>query len=310
MKEGIIIKSTGSWYKVRLDKGVTIDCKFKGKFKIKGIRTTNPLAVGDKVKVRVEEDEFGLITEIIQRKNYIIRKASNLSKESQIIAANIDIAFLVITIAYPTTHSGFVDRFLASAEAYRIPVHIIFNKTDRYNDEQLKQMNDWIAIYEKIGYPCHSISALNKSDVGKIKELIAANICVFAGNSGVGKSTLVNSIDATLNLRTDEISDYHNKGKHTTTFAEMFELNNGGFVIDTPGIKGFGVIDMQREEIFHFFREIFEESANCQYNNCTHTHEPKCAVKVAVEEGEISEQRYENYIKLYYDENDKHRVGY
>jgi ribosome biogenesis GTPase / thiamine phosphate phosphatase len=310
LKEGVIIKSTGSWYKVRLGKDESLDCKFKGKYKIKGIRSTNPLAVGDKVKVRVDDDGVGLISEILDRKNYIIRRSSNLSKETQIIAANVDIAFLIITIAYPNTHSGFIDRFLASAEAYRIPVQIIFNKVDLYNEDQTIKKNEWIDIYEKIGYPCHNISALNSDDVMTIANIIEGKICVFAGNSGVGKSTLVNSIDPSFKLKTAEISAYHSKGKHTTTFAEMYELDNGGFIIDTPGIKGFGVFDMYKEEISHFFIEIFRLSEACQYNNCTHTHEPKCAVKSAVESGQISEQRYFNYIKLIEDDHEKHRTGY
>ena len=306
--EGLVIKSTGSWYQVLTADKRQVDCKFKGKFKIKGIRNTNPIAVGDHVKFIVDTtDGTGLITEIKERSNYIIRRATNLSKETQIIASNIDLAFLVLTIAYPTLRIGFIDRFLATAEAYRIPVRIIFNKIDRYNEKQLQEMQNLIDIYERVGYPCHTISAINNEGVDEIKDLISEKVCVFAGNSGVGKSTLANVIDPSLNLRTSEISDVHNKGKHTTTFAQMYEIENGGYLIDTPGIKGFGVFDMYKEEIFHFFPEIFRVSEHCQYNNCTHTHEPKCAVKQAVVDGEISELRYNSYLNILYDENEKYR---
>ena len=306
--KGLVIKSTGSWYRVLASGSKVVECKFKGKFKIKGIRNTNPIAVGDHVNFIVDtSDGTGLITEIENRTNYIIRRSTNLSKETQIIAANIDLAFLILTVAYPTMRIGFIDRFLATAEAYRIPVQLIFNKIDRYNEKQLTGMNELLYIYKKVGYPCHTISALKGENISTIKDQLTGKVCVFAGNSGVGKSTLANAIDPTLNLKTDEISDAHNKGKHTTTFAQMYPLENGGFLIDTPGIKGFGVFDMYKEEIFHFFPEIFRVSAGCQFHNCTHTHEPKCAVKQAVMDGEISELRYNSYLNIYYDEHEKHR---
>ncbi|MEA3446123.1 MAG: ribosome small subunit-dependent GTPase A, partial [Bacteroidota bacterium] len=289
-KNGLVIKSTGSWYRVLTDDKKIVECKFKGKFRIKGIRSTNPIAVGDRVKFITEtSDGTGLIIEIEDRKNYIIRRSTNLSKETQILAANIDLAFLLVTIAYPKHRIGFIDRFLASAEAYRIPVQIIFNKIDCYSEKHLEEMQKLIDIYEKVGYPCITASALKGTNIQLIKEKLAGKTTIFAGNSGVGKSTLANAIDPSLNLKTDEISQSHKKGKHTTTFAQMFELKNGGFLIDTPGIKGFGVFDMYKEEIFHFFPEIFRISPMCRYNNCTHNHEPGCAVKQAVKDGEISE---------------------
>lgn len=307
-KKGLVIKSTGNRYKVLdADKDV-VNCIFKGKYKIKGIRSTNPIAVGDNVSFIINQgDETGLITHISDRKNYIIRRSTNLSKETQIIAANIDLAFLIVSITKPTLRIGFIDRFLSSAVAYRIPVQIIFNKVDLYTDNDLDKMKELISIYEKIGNPCHVVSAINKDNIDDIKSIIAGKICLFTGNSGVGKSTLANAIEPGLDLKTSEISNYHKKGKHTTTFAQMFELSNGGFLIDTPGIKGFGIHDMQKEEIYHFFPEIFKESANCKFNNCTHTHEPGCAVIKAVADGKISNLRYKSYVNILEDDNDKHR---
>lgn len=306
--KGLVIKSTGSWYRVLNADKQLVDCTFKGKYRIKGIRSTNPIAVGDHVKYIVNStDGTGTITEIEDRKNYIIRRSTNLSKETQIIAANIDLAFLIVTIAFPDLRIGFVDRFLASAEAYRIPVQILFNKVDLYTEKQLMEMERLTEIYEKVGYPCLAISAVSGRNIQVLKERIAGKVCVFSGNSGVGKSTLANVIDPSLNLKTDKISDAHKKGKHTTTFAHMYPLENGSFLIDTPGIKGFGVFDFDKDEIFHFFPEIFKASHHCQYNNCSHTHEPKCAVKLAVEDGDISESRYTSYLNILFDENDKHR---
>ncbi|MCF8372173.1 MAG: ribosome small subunit-dependent GTPase A [Bacteroidales bacterium] len=306
--KGLVIKSTGSWYRVLAADKKLVDCKFKGKYRIKGIRSTNPIAVGDHVQFIVDStDGTGTITEIEDRKNYIIRRSTNLSKETQIIAANIDLAFLIVTIAFPDLRIGFVDRFLASAEAYRTPVQILFNKVDLYTQKQLMEMEKLTEIYEKVGYSCLAISATQGKNIQVLKERIAGNVCVFSGNSGVGKSTLANVIDPSLNLKTDEISDAHKKGKHTTTFAQMYPLENGSFLIDTPGIKGFGVFDFDKDEVFHFFPEIFKASHYCQYNNCSHTHEPKCAVKLAVEDGEISESRYTSYLNILFDENDKHR---
>jgi len=307
-KKGLVIKSTGNRYKVLDNDKNIVNCTFKGKYKIKGIRSTNPIAVGDMVSFIINDgDETGLITRIYDRKNYIIRRSTNLSKETQIIAANIDLAFLIVTVIKPSLRIGFIDRFLSSAVAYRIPVRIIFNKVDLYSSSDIKRMDELISIYEKIGNPCHVISAINKENIDEIKSIIAGKTCLFTGNSGVGKSTLANAIEPGLDLKTSEISNHHKKGKHTTTFAQMFELSNGGFLIDTPGIKGFGIHDMQKDEIYHFFPEIFNESSNCKFNNCTHTHEPECAVIKAVAEGRISKLRYNSYVNILNDDNDKHR---
>lgn len=304
MNKGIVIKSTGSWYSVQTEEGKKIDCKIKGNFRLKGIKSTNPIAVGDHVEFRINESEelqatqTGLITKIVDRKNYIIRKSPNLSKQSHIIASNIDQAFLVITINYPVTTTTFIDRFLVSAEAYRIPCHLIFNKIDRYSPEQSKLMNELIELYQSIGYRCLKTSTKTKVGMDTLQCWMEGKTNVFAGHSGVGKSTLINTIEPNLNLKTREISDYHQTGKHTTTFSEMFELNFGGFIIDTPGIKGFGVLDMKKEEISHYFPEMFKLLENCQYYNCTHTHEPACEVKKYVHEGKIAESRYYSYLGL------------
>ena len=304
MNKGIVIKSTGSWYSVQTEEGKKIDCKIKGNFRLKGIKSTNPIAVGDHVEFRINESEelqatqTGLITKIVDRKNYIIRKSPNLSKQSHIIASNIDQAFLVITINYPVTTTTFIDRFLVSAEAYRIPCHLIFNKIDRYSPEQSKLMDELIVLYQSIGYRCLKTSTKTKVGMDTLQSWMEGKTNVFAGHSGVGKSTLINTIEPNLNLKTREISDYHQTGKHTTTFSEMFELNFGGFIIDTPGIKGFGVLDMEKEEISHYFPEMFKLLENCQYYNCTHTHEPACEVKKYVHEGKIAESRYYSYLGL------------
>lgn len=312
MNKGIVIKSTGSWYTVQTEEGKKIDCKIKGNFRLKGIKSTNPIAVGDHVEFRINESEelqtiqTGLITKIVDRKNYIIRKSPNLSKQSHIIASNIDQAFLVITINYPVTTTTFIDRFLVSAEAYRIPCHLIFNKIDRYSPEQSKQMDELIELYESIGYQCLKTSTKTKVGMDTLQSWMEGKTNVFAGHSGVGKSTLINTIEPNLNLKTREISDYHQTGKHTTTFSEMFELGFGGFIIDTPGIKGFGVLDMEKEEISHYFPEMFKLLENCQYYNCTHTHEPACEVKKYVHEGKIAESRYYSYLGLL-DNDEKYR---
>ncbi len=305
MKKGIVIKSTGSWYTVRQEDGAKLECKIKGKFRIKGIKSTNPVAVGDLVEFKLVEPEkeddrehIGLITKIIDRRNYIIRKSQNLSKQSHIIAANIDQAFLVVTVNYPVTTTTFIDRFLASAEAYRIPCTLIFNKVDRYDPDQIIRMDELIDIYENIGYRCLITSAKKNIGMSTLKSWMKNKTNVFSGHSGVGKSTLINIIDQKLNLKTKEISDYHQTGKHTTTFSEMFELDLGGYIIDTPGIKGFGMLDMEKEEIGHYFPEIFKRLEKCQFYNCTHIHEPGCEVKNAVANGEISESRYFSYMGL------------
>lgn len=305
MVKGIVIKSTGSWFTVKTVSGTAVECKLKGNFRIKDLKSTNPVAVGDYVEMVMQDQEgddpsgsVGTITDIIERKNYIIRKSPNLSKQYQIIASNIDQAFLVITVNYPVTTTTFIDRFLASAEAYRIPCILIFNKTDRYNPAQTAQMQKFIDIYQNIGYRCLKASAKHDQGIGQIREWMKNKTSVFSGHSGVGKSTLINKVEPTLNLKTREISEYHETGKHTTTFSEMFELSFGGFIIDTPGIKGFGMLEMEKEEIGHYFPEIFKRLDKCQYYNCTHTHEPGCEVKRAVSENEIAKSRYASYLGL------------
>jgi ribosome biogenesis GTPase len=308
LKEGLVIKSTGSWYTVKTNDGAIHDCRIKGRFRMEGIRTTNPIAVGDQVDFE-EDKESKVIVNIHDRKNYIIRKSSNLSKHSQIIASNVDQAFLIVTVNYPLTTTTFIDRFLAAAEAYRIPVRLIFNKIDRYRPNDMDRLNELKAIYEKIGYKCYEISAKNGTHLDIIKDALKDNINLLSGHSGVGKSTLINAIQPGLDLKTGEISEAHSQGKHTTTFSEMFELDFGGYIIDTPGIRGFGTIDMEKEEMSHFFPEIFETSKDCQFNNCSHIHEPKCAVKAAVEAGEISITRYESYLGMVMeDEDSKYRI--
>lgn len=303
--KGLVIKNTGSWYLVRTDDGRNIESKVKGNFRLKGIRSTNPIAVGDRVKIVENEEGTALITEIEDRKNYIIRRSSNLSKQSHIIAANIDLCFLIVTIAEPTTSTVFIDRFLASAEAYRIPVNLIFNKVDLYDDEENEYMEALINLYEYIGYPCFKISAINKDSVGSLQDKLIDKITLFSGHSGVGKSTLINALVPDSHLKTGSISGYHGKGMHTTTFSEMIELPHGGFIIDTPGIKGFGTVDMDKSEIFHYFPEIFEYSKNCRFNNCIHINEPDCAVRDAVEKHYISYSRYKSYLSMMEEEADE-----
>ncbi len=305
MKKGTVIKSTGSWFTVKSDDNQIVNCKIKGKFRIQDIKNTNPLAVGDRVEfVHIEEDSepIGLISKIEERKNYIIRKSTNLSKQAHIIASNIDQAFLVITVNYPITTTTFIDRFLASAEAYRINCSLIFNKIDRYNVEQTAMMEELINTYTEIGYRCLKLSAKQNIGIPELKNIMKNKTNVFSGHSGVGKSTIINTIQPGLNLKTKEISEAHLSGKHTTTFAEMFELDFGGYIIDTPGIKGFGMLEMEKWEISHYFPEMFRLLDSCQYYNCSHTHEPGCAVKNAVGEGKIAESRYISYLGLLNDD--------
>ena len=316
MKKGLVIKSTGSWFAVKEENGEIFDCKVKGNFRLKGIKSTNPVAVGDVVKFKVQEDpenlfdkKRGWINSIEDRKNYIVRRSPNLSKQSHIIAANIDQAVLIVTIAWPITTTTFTDRFLASAEAYRIPVLLVFNKIDRYNEEQREKMDELISIYSKIGYGCLKSSAKNKTGLDELKAALKDKKNVINGHSGVGKSTLINILEPGLNLKTSEISDMHKTGKHTTAFSAMYKLSFGGYIIDTPGIKGFGMLNMEAWEISHYFPEIFALSKNCQYNNCSHTHEPGCAVKEAVENGRIAESRFISYLGLL-EGNDKYRKPY
>jgi len=310
LEKGLVIKSTGSLYSVKNTKtDEIITCNIRGKLRIKGIKSTNPVAVGDIVEYYLPENsEIGVIKNVLHRKNYIIRKSTNLSKQSHILAANIDQAILMITIAYPETYPVFIDRFLISAEAYNIPAKLIFNKTDLYNDDQTNYLNYLIKIYEAVGYECFAVSVKNKTNVNQVNDLLKDKISVISGNSGVGKSSLINLIDPNLNLKTSEISVSHKSGKHTTTFAEMFELSIGGFIIDTPGIRGFGLYDIKKEELFHYFPEIFKVSEKCKYHNCTHIHEPGCAVQEAVSNETISELRYNNYLSILTDDESKHRL--
>jgi len=298
--QGLIIKSTGSWYTVQTNEGLRVDCRIKGIFRIKGIVTTNPLAVGDIVDFEMEpEQETGVITNLHQRKNYIIRKSINLSRQAQIIAANLDQAVLVVTLASPRTSLGFIDRFLVTAEAYDIPAKLIFNKLDLFSEEGMEILADFMSIYQHVGYPCYEVSALEGTNIEQVKGLLSNKVTLFSGHSGVGKSSLINALLPDLALRTNEISDWSDKGMHTTTFAEMFELPEGGFIIDTPGIKELGVIDIEKQELSHFFPEMRDRMHECRFHNCRHINEPGCAVLQAVESGEIAQSRYDSYLSIY-----------
>ena len=314
--QGLVIKNTGSWYTVLTDDGRTIDSKIKGNFRLKGIRSTNPVAVGDRVSLSLTESSgneiTAFITDIEDRKNYVIRKASNLSKQSHILAANVDQVFLIVTVNYPETSTTFIDRFLASAEAYRIPVVLVFNKTDLLSPEELHYQEMMVTLYENIGYQCVQISAARlleergerKEERGELELLLKDKITLFSGNSGVGKSTLLNKLIPGVELRTAEISDAHNTGMHTTTFSEMLRLPFGGWAIDTPGIKGFGTFDMEPEELSGYFRDIFHFAKDCRFSNCTHTHEPGCAVLKAVEDHYIAQSRYQSYLSMLEDKDE------
>lgn len=314
--KGLVIKNTGYWYTVLTDEGGTVDCKIKGNFRLKGIRSTNPVAVGDRVTIQPNQEGTAFITDIEDRRNYIIRKSQNLSKQSHILAANVDQAVLVVTINYPETSTTFIDRFLASAEAYSVPVILAFNKRDLLSAEELHYQDMMMQLYDTIGYKCLSISATENIGIDELTTLLQGKITLFSGNSGVGKSTLLNTILPNANLRTSEISDAHNTGMHTTTFSEMLPLlkdttENNGWVIDTPGIKGFGTFDMEPEEICSYFKEIFKFSKDCRFNNCTHTHEPGCAVIQAIEDHYIALSRYNSYLSMLNDkEEGKYRAPY
>lgn len=304
MMHGVVVKNTGSWYVVLTDEGKSIDCKIKGNFRLKGIRSTNPVAVGDLVDIVPTQEGTAFITNIRERKNYVIRKAANLSKQSHILAANVDQACLVVTVNHPQTSTTFIDRFLASAEAYSIPVLLVFNKTDLLDEDERRLQQMMADLYSQIGYKCVQLSAFAPAHAGMLLPLLEGKTTLFSGNSGVGKSTLLNLLLPGVNLRTAEISDAHNTGMHTTTFSEMLPLPNGGWVIDTPGIKGFGSFDMEPEEICSYFKEIFQFSKDCRFSNCTHTHEPGCAVRQALENHYIAESRYSSYLSMLKDKDE------
>lgn len=308
---GLVIKNTGSWYTVLTDGGSVVECKIKGNFRLKGIRSTNPVAVGDRVEIIRNQEGTAFISNICDRRNYIIRKSSNLSKQSHIIAANVDQAFLIVTVDYPQTSTTFIDRFLASAEAYNVPVVILFNKVDLFEGDAQHYLDMMVNLYETVGYKCMKVSAETGFGIDELKPLLKDKITLFSGNSGVGKSSLLNIIVPGAELRTADISDAHNTGMHTTTFSEMLRLECGGWVIDTPGIKGFGTFNMEPEEICGYFKDIFKFSKDCRFSNCTHTHEPGCAVRKAVEEHYIAESRYASYLSMLEDKDEgKYRAAY
>lgn len=308
---GLVVKNTGSWYTVHTDDGRSVDCKIKGSFRLKGIRSTNPITIGDRVEIEENREGSAFITAIDDRRNYMIRRASNLSKQSHILAANIDLALLVVTIHYPQTTTTFIDRFLATAEAYGIPALLVFNKTDRYDADELEYLEGLMTLYRTIGYDCMKLCAASGEGIDALSDKISNKITLLSGHSGVGKSTIINKLLPQAKLRTKDISEYHKAGVHTTTFSEMIPLPNGGYLIDTPGIKGFGTIEMQGVEVAHYFPEIFKHSADCRFSNCTHTNEPGCAVREAVEAHYISQSRYKSYLNILEDKDGtKYREAY
>lgn len=309
---GLVIKNTGSWYMVKVDQkdGLgnqaqpLLSCKVKGNFRLKGIRTTNPVTVGDRVTVVPNSDGSAFITKIEERRNYIIRRASNLSKQAHILASNLDNVILIITVAHPVTSTTFIDRFLATAEAYRVPTTLVINKKDLYDADEMQYAENLAYLYKYIGYDVKIVSVSTGEGMEEIKELLKDKITLLSGHSGVGKSSFINAILPDQKIRTAELSDVHDQGMHTTTFSEMYELPDGGYIIDTPGIKGFGTIEFSKEETSHYFREIFKISEDCRFNNCTHTHEPGCAVRAALEDHRISQSRYDSYLSILEDENE------
>ncbi len=308
LEAAIVMRSTGSWYLIRTKDGEEVEARIKGKFRIQGIKTTNPVAVGDRVDFTLEDDSTGVITKIHPRKNYIIRKSVNLSKQAQIIACNIDRALLVVTISNPVTQTGFIDRFLITAEAYHIPVTIVFNKIDIYSEKDQLKLYELTIAYSKMGYHCMDVSAETGLGVAEIKKMLTDKTTMLSGHSGAGKSTLINKVDSNLELKTGDISESHFKGKHTTTFAEMFELEFGGFIIDTPGIKGLGIVDIEKEEISHYFLEMRALLPKCKFHNCQHLKEPSCAIKKAVETGSVEQFRYKNYLSMYHGDDENYRT--
>ena len=313
MKEkATVVKHTGSHYLLsKLPEWNVFSAVIKGKLRLKGFNATNPIAVGDMVAYHMEDENTAVISEILPRKNCIVRRAANLSKQTHVIAANIDMAYLIVTIDFPETKPAFVDRFLVTCEAYNVPVKILLNKTDLYTENHAGMIDEFKGIYSNAGYRIDEISAIAGNGIERLKDEIKDKVVLFAGASGVGKSSLITAIDPSLTLKTGEISEYHNKGMHTTTFSEMFEVDGGGYIIDTPGIKGFGTFDMEQEEVGHYFKEIFHYAAGCKYSNCTHVHEPGCAVRQAVEEHLISESRYISYLNILEDEHEgKYRAAY
>ena len=305
--QGLVLKSTGSWYDVKLESGECVSARIRGKFRLEGLKVTNPVAAGDNVELEKDKDDNYVIHQILPRKNYIIRRSVNLSKQYHILATNLDQAILIVCATHPKTYSEFIDRFLVTATAYHIPAILVFNKIDLYGEEELHQLKEWETIYGAAGYDCRRVSAQNGEGVEVLKELLKGKISMLSGHSGVGKSTLVNAVDSNLNLKTSEISDMHEQGKHTTTFAEMHELTFGGFVIDTPGIKGLGLADMTKTELCKYFPEFLPFSSQCKFHNCVHVNEPGCAVKQALVKGEIREERYKSYVNMYNDDEEQYR---
>lgn len=307
LRKGLVIKSNGNLYVVRDENDSVFTCRIKGKMRLDDIKSTNPIAVGDYVMFEAQDNDESVIEEVLERRNYVVRKASNLSKQTHILAANVDQALLLVTINYPITTAVFIDRFLASAEAYNVPVVLIFNKIDRYDKKHLEDLENTRAIYENLGYRTLTISARHEDGLEAVREVLKDKVSVIAGHSGAGKSTLINKIEPGLNLKTDEISEINNSGKHTTTHAEMHSFSFGGYIIDTPGIRGFGITNIEKTEISHFFRDIFAISPRCQFSNCTHMHEPGCAVKQAIADGTMPLSRYNSYVNIMNSSEDKYR---